>query len=634
MSEVFADIKPLKPLICLRDLSNYRDNTMPESPEGKSAIPLSSSSTLSPISNMPPVTSRPLSTSSSLSGINGTHSPHGSLNGRTPSPPTLSAAGANQQLPPACGARQLSKLKRFLTTLQQFGSDISPEIGERVRSLVLGLVNSHLSIEEFHAKLQEATNFPLRPFVIPFLKANLPLLQRELVHCARLAKQTPQQYLSQNEHILFDVSHSPTDTQDLSSEFNDNGKRRSPDRPKENGLDPHLESVHPAKRPHTLSPVGPVRVSPGSHTPFNYTPGPIRLEDISMSRDVRERERLERERIERERLERERLDRERDRYFSSTYNNFSRSDHFDNLDRWEDDWKQVENMLHCILGMVDKCKRALVSLQEKSHRDREDMALWMRRHAETLDSEIKKRTEMMAPLRTPDERSLLEAKRRAVFDFPEEAVNEVKRQAVAELQKAVATAEAKASEMVAAERSKMERAVIEARKQAQEEILRTINHQEESSESCWNCGRKASETCSGCNVARYCGSFCQHKDWENHHRVCGQGLATARIHEARYERGADRERLVDRHPPATTPVQQSQATLQQITSTTGPQVPTSQAPLTQAPPTVRDVDKRKTPSPKASPAPSPPSPALSTATANSRSDSRASSPAEIKDVSR
>ena len=30
--------------------------------------------------------------------------------------------------------------------------------------------NSHLSIEEFHAKLQEATNFPLRPFVIPFLK--------------------------------------------------------------------------------------------------------------------------------------------------------------------------------------------------------------------------------------------------------------------------------------------------------------------------------------------------------------------------------------------------------------------------------------------------------------------------------
>lgn len=30
--------------------------------------------------------------------------------------------------------------------------------------------NSTVTIEEFHCKLQEATNFPLRPFVIPFLK--------------------------------------------------------------------------------------------------------------------------------------------------------------------------------------------------------------------------------------------------------------------------------------------------------------------------------------------------------------------------------------------------------------------------------------------------------------------------------
>nr|2ODD_A Chain A, Protein CBFA2T1 [Homo sapiens] len=48
--------------------------------------------------------------------------------------------------------------------------------------------------------------------------------------------------------------------------------------------------------------------------------------------------------------------------------------------------------------------------------------------------------------------------------------------------------------------------------------------QGDSSESCWNCGRKASETCSGCNTARYCGSFCQHKDWEKHHHICGQTL--------------------------------------------------------------------------------------------------------------
>ena len=38
------------------------------------------------------------------------------------------------------GAKQLSKLKRFLTTLQQFASDISPEINERVKSLILNLI--------------------------------------------------------------------------------------------------------------------------------------------------------------------------------------------------------------------------------------------------------------------------------------------------------------------------------------------------------------------------------------------------------------------------------------------------------------------------------------------------------------
>lgn len=35
------------------------------------------------------------------------------------------------------------------------------------------LQNSTLTIEEFHSKLQEATNFPLRPFVIPFLKVGI-----------------------------------------------------------------------------------------------------------------------------------------------------------------------------------------------------------------------------------------------------------------------------------------------------------------------------------------------------------------------------------------------------------------------------------------------------------------------------
>nr|KAF6405625.1 RUNX1 partner transcriptional co-repressor 1 [Rousettus aegyptiacus] len=153
-----------------------KHSTMPDSP-----VDVKTPSRLTPPTMPPPPTTQGVPRTSSFTPTtltNGTsHSPT-ALNG-APSPPngfsngpssSSSSSLANQQLPPACGARQLSKLKRFLTTLQQFGNDISPEIGERVRTLVLGLVNSTLTIEEFHSKLQEATNFPLRPFVIPFLK--------------------------------------------------------------------------------------------------------------------------------------------------------------------------------------------------------------------------------------------------------------------------------------------------------------------------------------------------------------------------------------------------------------------------------------------------------------------------------
>ena len=74
---------------------------------------------------------------------------------------------------------------------------------------------------------------PITISVRVILQANLPLLQRELLHCARMAKQTPQQYLAHNDHILFDTSHSPVESQELvmSADINENGKRRaSPDR--------------------------------------------------------------------------------------------------------------------------------------------------------------------------------------------------------------------------------------------------------------------------------------------------------------------------------------------------------------------------------------------------------------------
>ena len=108
---------------------------MPDSPNEGTTHPTPRHSA-SPVTSSAAVTADTRSVSSTSPHVNGSHpSPLG-----TTSPPTV-GSGVNQ-LPPACGARQLSKLKRFLTTLQQFGSDISPEIGERVRGLVLNLVVS------------------------------------------------------------------------------------------------------------------------------------------------------------------------------------------------------------------------------------------------------------------------------------------------------------------------------------------------------------------------------------------------------------------------------------------------------------------------------------------------------------
>lgn len=66
---------------------------------------------------------------------------------------------------------------------------------------------------------------------VTFSQANLPLLQRELLHCARLAKQNPAQYLAQHEQLLLDASTtSPVDSSELLLDVNENGKRRTPDR--------------------------------------------------------------------------------------------------------------------------------------------------------------------------------------------------------------------------------------------------------------------------------------------------------------------------------------------------------------------------------------------------------------------
>ncbi|XP_049574259.1 protein CBFA2T3 isoform X7 [Syngnathus scovelli] len=513
--------------------------TMPDSPADVKSQPRSTPPAMPP---PPPAVNQASSRNASFtpttskSMLNGSsHSPT-SLNGAPSTPngfsngPAMSSTSSlsNQQLPPACGARQLCKLKRFLTTLQQFGNDISPEIGERVRSLVLGLVNSTLTIEEFHSKLHEATNFPLRPFVIPFLKANLPLLQRELLHCARLAKQTPAQYLAQHEQLLLDANaSSPLDSSEIMLEMNEHGKRRTPDRTKDSSERDGLHPEHLAKRPCTISPSQRFSPSTGlpAHPPPNGLPthppnglphpqnpqmGPqhYRLEDMALAHQYRDAYRHNEHRDGRE------------RHRQTAMHGARQEEVIDHrlTDReWAEEWKHLDNLLNCIMDMVEKTRRSLTVLRRCQEADREEMNHWIRRYSDV--EEMKKEIHRDFLHRPPSGYLPEEIWRKA-----EEAVNEVKRQAMSELQKAVSDAERKAHEMISAERSKMERALAEAKRQASEDALTVINQQEDSSESCWNCGRKASETCSGCNTARYCGSFCQHKDWERHHHVCGQGL--------------------------------------------------------------------------------------------------------------
>lgn len=119
-----------------------REAKMPDSPAPHTvSLSMSNASSASIVSS--PVSSHPSSSGPIiLDGRPVTSINPSIINGHPSSPSRpLSPSMANgSQLPPTCGARQLSKLKRFLTTLQQFGSDISPEIGERVRGLIVSLV--------------------------------------------------------------------------------------------------------------------------------------------------------------------------------------------------------------------------------------------------------------------------------------------------------------------------------------------------------------------------------------------------------------------------------------------------------------------------------------------------------------
>ncbi|XP_023949369.2 protein CBFA2T1 [Bicyclus anynana] len=409
----------------------------------------------------------------------------------TPGPPspqnngTAAVLSSTESLSPPLpessrSAPALQRLRKFLSALQQFASDVGADTGDRVRQLIFNLVAGVVNIEEFQAGVQECTNYPLRASVPGFLRALLPLAQRDLHARARRIKQTPLQYIRSHEHLILESGGDSSDIFATQQSGNEAAAKRRASDPfydaQTNGA--HDEFPPHAKRPSLFNP-SPFYPLPSNASLFDYNPyhgyhtthdtgferrdGGITVRDVSSMNAP----------------------------FSEPRPALLKSD---------DEWKNINTMLNCILSMVEKTKRALAILQQRGVEPPES-------------NDIKRAaSEIMATAVRQTEEKVAEVRRRA-----EDAVNQVKRQALLELQRAVGAAETRALELVAAERGKMERSERRHSPPPGRDLSPSAAGQQN---CCWNCGRKAQETCSGCNAARYCGAFCQHKDWENHHQVC------------------------------------------------------------------------------------------------------------------
>ena len=56
-----------------------------------------------------------------------------------------------------------------------------------------------------------------------------------------------------------------------------------------------------------------------------------------------------------------------------------------------EDWRNIENVLTCIVNFVDNAKRSISAIQERCIRDREEMSSWARAITADAENEIKRR---------------------------------------------------------------------------------------------------------------------------------------------------------------------------------------------------------------------------------------------------
>ena len=63
----------------------------------------------------------------------------------------------------------------------------------------------------------------------------------------------------------------------------------------------------------------------------------------------------------------------------------------ENFKQDTEDWRNIENILSCIVNFVENAKRSISSIQERCIRDREEMASWARAITADAENEIKRR---------------------------------------------------------------------------------------------------------------------------------------------------------------------------------------------------------------------------------------------------
>lgn len=502
-----------------------------------------------------------------------------------------------------------SKLRRLLGTLVHFAMEISLDTGDTVRSLVLGLLNGAMSAEDFHSALQEATNFPLRGFVLPYLKHTLPSLQRDLNAAARINNQSCVQYLRANESAVLEaVGLTPSgESVELFGENVGNGNTsvpvqyglRSNSNPSV-AATPHSNSAgnlhhysgtsHPTKRRASDTPYyengnlddGPIYGKRSSnqwsnhhhhqqqqsdssycwYQPLHSAGGSIQGHPHSHAHGSSILPNL----VQINQLSTFGASHLPHQQQQSSIGHGSASGQMQNGSSLDDVWKNIYVMLGCISSMVDKTKQALTILQRRGCTSPATSSTTIIANAQNgnasgnssstngaqvegdREGSIKRLYgENVAHTIRATEDKVAEVQRRA-----EEAVQEVKRAAVAEIQRAVAVAvaESRVTERLRIHRF-MDSPLSQRNSSAlrQSPFVRVANHAATISASaqnsrcaaslstedekdphltsmmgsgCWNCGRQALETCGGCGVARYCGPFCQHRDWEagGHHANC------------------------------------------------------------------------------------------------------------------